>query len=84
MKQNIYVVVKHQFVNDKLDGAWIVGTHYSSLDAVLELKGEYDKLAKQDVCSFAEWSEFGGVRGLVRWNTGCSWSIYVKEVEIEL
>lgn len=84
MKQTIYLVVKRQFCKDKLEGAWIVSTHYNSLDAMLATHQEYNTMAEHEARTYAEWSEFGGLRGLVRYNNGYSWSIYMKEIEVEL
>jgi hypothetical protein len=53
------------------------------LDAAKSAKARYDELSACKDVAFAEWCEFGDVRGLVR-NKVASKSIYVVEREIEL
>ena len=84
MKQKVYFAVIKQFCGNKEEGAWIISTHYNQLDAEMAAYAKYFEMEKHERCAYSEWSDFGGFRGLVRYNTGHSWSIYTKEQEVEL
>ena len=84
MKQTIYCVVKKCWDKNDYESAYIISMHSMLLDAVNAAWSEFDALRKLETTTFAEWSEFGNVRGLLRNNIGCSCSVYVKNVDVEL
>jgi len=87
MKQKIYCAVKRVFEGaaDKEGSAHIMGVHFTEFDATCEVLQEYRKLEKYyNKDAYAELTEFGSVRGLIRVNNGWSYSLYVREGEVEI
>lgn len=85
MKQTIYVVVKKTFGKNNHESAYIVGMYATRFRAANVVRNEYKTLKKyfNDAVTYAELSEFGSVRGLIRTSFE-DYSFYIREVEVDL
>ena len=85
MKTKVYCAVEKTWcgTHSQLAETSLISAHVWEHDAEKAAKARYNELKACRDVSFSEWSEFEGVRGLVR-NNVASKSIYVVEREIEL
>lgn len=87
MTQKIYCAVKRVFEGaaDKEGSPYIISVHFNEFDATCAVLEEYMKMGQYyKNGAYAELSEFGGVRGLIRVNNGWSFSLYVRDTEVEI